>query len=410
MQIQEFIHEQRLLEMERNKALLAREKDALKELFQERYNLLEDDISLKYCFFLLERRFGVIGVRSYFTKKIGEYLLHEQQKTISDYADLLQQIGFIAELIIVIQYLHNQILDQKFEVKTSELINRNLLASNILRELLFDYIDEKIVPEHQTLVADTVAKILMYVDIGQMMELNYGHYDSFQKEYLDSIAKNSEINQFIDTHLAIIFPIINEQLQDKWGDKKDFAVHYFRRTILTNASFFVCIAQLLCKLFKVDNQNLENTVTQFGIGYASVLQITNDVADMVHIKKGTIAKNPNDVFSDLRNCNITLPLLLHLQHQPKRLIWRYLNDPQKHLYIIEYYRTELMQELREGLAVETTIQLGHRLIVYARNILQPTNPATTLLNDMLKIGEWNKYYREWYKSRKNNRKKHKFPT
>ncbi|MBL7786927.1 MAG: hypothetical protein JNM36_13550 [Chitinophagales bacterium] len=409
MQTQDPIHNQRVLEMERNKVALSREKDALKDFFQERYNLLEDDISFKYCFFLLDRRFDVIGVRSYFTQKIGEYLLHEQQKAIADYADLLRQIGFIAELIIVIQYLHNQILDQKFEVKTNELINRNLLASNILRELLFDYIDEKIAPEHRTNVANTVAKILMYVDIGQMMELNYGHYDSFQAEQSSKVAANSEINQFIDTHLAPIFPIINQQLHNKWGDKKDFAEHYFRRTILTNTCFFVFIAQLLCKLFKVDDQSLRNTVAYFGVGYSAILQITNDVADMVHTKKGTVAKKPNDVFSDLRNCNITLPLLLHLQHQPKRLIWRYLNNPQKCAYIIEDFKTELAQELQDGLSVETTIQLGRQFIVYTRKILHPTNPATALLNDMLKIGEWNKYYREWYKNKKQP-KNRKFKT
>lgn len=400
MQTQDDIRNQRLLEMERNKALLVQEKDTLKELFQERYNLLEDDVSLKYCFFLLERRFDVIGVRSYFTKKLGEYLLYEQQKAISNYADLLRQIGFIAELVIVIQYLHNQILDQKFEVKTNELINRNLLASNILRELLFDYIDEKIILEHRTAVADTVAKILMYVDIGQMMELNYGHYDSFQKEQLSSMAKNSEINQFIDTHLTPIFPIINKQLQDKWGDKEDFAVYYFRRIFLTNASLFVHITELLCKVLKMNNVQSIEEVRRFSAGYGMIVQVVNDTTDMVYIESDAVGKTQDDVFSDLRNCNVTLPLLLHLQHQPKRQIWRYLNDPQKHPYIIEDFKTELMKELQEGLAVETTIQLGREFIVYTRTILQPANPATLLLNDMLKIGEWNKYYREWYKNKK----------
>jgi geranylgeranyl pyrophosphate synthase len=400
MQTQDPIHNQRVLEMERNKVALSREKDALKDFFQERYNLLEDDISFKYCFFLLDRRFDVIGVRSYFTQKIGEYLLHEQQKAIADYADLLRQIGFIAELIIVIQYLHNQILDQKFEVKTNELINRNLLASNILRELLFDYIDEKIAPEHRTNVANTVAKILMYVDIGQMMELNYGHYDSFQAEQSSKVAANSEINQFIDTHLAPIFPIINQQLHNKWGDKKDFAEHYFRRIFLTNTSLFVHITELLCKVLKINNVQSKEEVRRFSAGYGMIVQVVNDITDMVYIESDAVGKTKDDVFSDLRNCNITLPLLLHLQHQPKRWIWRYLNNPQKYAYIIEDFKTELMQELREGLAVETTIELARQLLVYARQLLQTNNSASPLLNDMLKIGEWNKYYREWYKNKK----------
>lgn len=393
------VSHKRFAEMEWLMSELQTEMCKLKKIYYEKYRLFEAEDIVKQYFFLLVKRLQTHGVRSYLIYKTAQYIANEQQRQLSaDEQQTVKQLAFIAETIITIQYLHNQIIDKKAKVTDNAAIRKNIIASNVLRELLFDYITtmQFIDKNNKKKIEKTVGKIFLLVDMGQSMELNYGHYSAFKKNSFSPIT-SSNVNKLINEYFEDFKIVIDNLAQKLPEEHYTFLQLYFRRLFLTNVVLYVNCAELVCTLLNYGKT--PNLIIKFSNLYGILFQMVNDAADMVYVKgKETVGKVENDVFSDLKNQNITLPLFWHLLKAPRRLVYRYLENPVKNQYIVEYFQKEILLELRDSGAMDICIQTGRDLAGMASNLLNPNNPATPFLNDMLNIAHWNIYYKIFYKN------------
>lgn len=391
------ISHRRFAEMEWLMSELQTEMCKLREIYHKKYQLFETENSTTNYFFLLEKRLQTRGVRSYLIYKTAQYIANEQQRELSEKEQqVVKQLAFIAEAIITIQYLHNQIIDQKANVTDNTSIRRNIIASNVLRELLFDYIATMpfIDRSNKKNIEKTVGKIFLLVDIGQSIELNYGHYSSFKKNNFSSIT-SSNLNKLVNEYLGDFELVIDNLTQKLPKEHHAFLQLYFRRLFLTNVTLCILLTKMNCKLLKEQNAN----TVHFAAIYGLLFQIVNDATDLIPVKgKETVGKVENDVFSDLRNQNITLPLFWHLLKAPRHLVWRYLENPIKNQYIVEYFQKEILLELRASGAMDICIQIGRDLAKKAGNLLNSNNSATPFLKDALSIGYWNIYFKNFYKN------------
>jgi len=399
------VYQQRMKEMEITRQQIAAELPILQNIANSKYALLIDDTLITYCFFLLDKRIEKKPLRAYFLQKVGDYVMANEEMTFdAKRQKLLTKLGFIIELIMVIQYLHNQILDGKAGVTSKEKIAQNLVAGNILRELLFDYITTEIGKfdnNTATKTAECVARIFMYVDIGQMMEINYGHYNAYKKNVFPEIDTNSQLNQFIDEHIVCVQTVVDE-IKAAIPEKKQFIDLYFRRIFLTNVSLFVFSTQLICDLLNSSSKK-QNELLKFATTYSVALQIVNDVADIIPENKNqdTVGKEKDDAFSDLKNQNITLPFIYHLQKGYNRLIESYLKNPQDKAYIIKDFQEQLNQELVDSLSIDNCVAMGKKIAKEAKKHLDENNPTTFLFWNMSQIADWNYYYTIIYKNKNN---------
>ncbi len=366
------------------------------------YQLFEQDDLPAYCFELLNRRWEMNAYpqRAYFIRKIYEYVLCEQGKKHNYELDKLFKvnIGFIMEVTIVIQYLHNQIIDGKFEVGDIKSIRRNLIASNILREILFQYIQQEI-ESHDILekVKKCTSNILLYVDLGQRIEQEYNHYNSYQKNILLPLSQN-EIGLF--SNLLCIRSVIGS-VKKEIPNKANFIEAYFRRIYLTNGCFYTFMVQLVVDIldYKDEGENLSEFATAFGIA----TQITNDVVDFVptikdnnkNLSSNTVGKKSTDTYSDLKNKNITLPLIFHLSKNQDGLIETYLSEPYT-TDSIDNASLDITKEIINSGAIRRTMKVGRDIAdLGCNNLLK--NPTIVNLIDMMSPTKWNKYYFEFSK-------------
>lgn len=395
--------------MEECRQLMETEFDAFEENAGKKYALLHGNRLTYYCLPLLKKRFEHKSLRGYYMMKVAQYIAYGKGANEEKKArEIGVKMGFVAEVIIVIQYLHNQILDAKAGVTTQERISQNLLASNIMRELLFDYvyhnlqsIDKDVANianadrKRASYLVDAVAQMLMYVDLGQMLEMDYGHYGAYKNASVPDYA-DSELNSYIKQHNKIIKKQI-AAISSEMRAKERFVDLYFRRQFLTNGALFLLMTKHLCKILKCSTER-QTELTRFGVTYSTALQLVNDVADTVpsHHQQATLGKDANDAFSDLRNSNITLLYAYHLHKGSGHLVKDYLDNPQEEKKIITNFQTQLYQELVDSGAIDKCVKWGRNLATMARNSLSPTNSATEMLCNMTEIADWNKYYKIIY--------------
>lgn len=395
------IYTQRMNEMRVTMSQVKPYLTVFQAIAESKYYTVQDDIFENYCFFLLKNRFRGVSARAYFVQKISEYIFWERGAAMqTEQVKLMYQMGFMVEVAIVIQYLHNQILDGKSGVTHTEAIRKNLIASNIVRELLFEFIELEMPERLRAKIRATFRKILLYTDIGQMMELNYGHYDSYTKKQKAPFEANSEIGQYTDKHLKCIEPIIREVCQQA-KPKGKFVQHYFRRLFLTNVSLYVATTELLCELWDCPAE-IDTSLTNYATTYGTAFQIVNDVADIVpkERSKQTVGKTPEDAFSDLKNRNITLPLIYHLQKKYKRSIENYLREPGRYPDLIENNQEFLRKDFLNSHAIDNSICITRCLHEYSKGFLNKYNPITPFLINMSEIANWNTYYISIYSETK----------
>ena len=282
-------------------------------------------------FELLNKRVeGHLGVRSYFVHALSRYIQRQAEleglpmkRRPQDLFDT--QLPLLAEGIITVQYLENQILDGKDQTRSCEKEapkqrrDQKLLASHYVKDFLYDYIDNKILPddlEDKRLVARTVRRIFRYVDLGQMMQDEWGTYDWFKQGHKGDISISPEIDAFLNK------PIIRLHWK-KIGSKGinsrhvNFMRNYLRRIYLTSGALFVMLAELEMDLLGYEGKernNIINAAASIGI----IGQMVNDICDFV--PHPTVAKEAEDVFSDIRNDIVTLPLALYFDRNPNKEI------------------------------------------------------------------------------------------
>ena len=387
----------------REKGMIQTQKRMQRELlilskYLEKYKLFESDDLYDYCLSYLSTKIKEKSTRSYFVSQIYDYLVFgssekEKFKKRGIQALIKRKIGFIIEIVIIIQYLDNQILDGKYGAKDSSTkVNKNLISSNILRRLLFEYIDKEIGKKnnkHKILVKKYVEAILLHVDLGQRLDKEFTNYKFYLNPSNLPFAK-SELYNF--STLDCIKEIILQIKKEIREEKHQFVDIYFRRIFLTNVCLFHLSAKLITEILSCsDEKKLE--ILNFSTSYGLAMQIVNDIIDFIPSKlnKETIGKKSTDAFSDLRNLNITLPLILHLEEGYNRNIEKYLNNP-KDISIINKLQDILIRELISSRAISKSQRIGYLIGKKAMTYLSNKNPVSSTLENLAEIATMNKFY------------------
>ncbi len=278
---------------------------------------------------LLNRRINDLGIRSLFSRLVLQYIteIAEKERVKIDKSNAHfyeQQLPFIAEVIIAIQYYHNRILDGKGGLRDAsgqmikEKVDQHLIAGNLIKDTLWEYIDQKVFPadsKKNKLVSQTVRRIFQLVDLGQDMQDNYGTVDKYLSVKANYPA-HSSVEDTVTDHTAISFfwKLLNNNgipSKNEW-----FIRSYLKRIQLTSGALFQQIATLITDLTGYKGPQRENII-KFALLQGMLGQLVNDNNDYVlpEYNISTSSKIPEDAFADLRNDNITLPLVYFLQNQ-----------------------------------------------------------------------------------------------
>lgn len=364
-------------------------------------------ISLNISF--LKKKLSGKPLRAYYATKIYDYLNSNKDQNINHIFDpdglFKEKLPLLFEMVIAIQYLDNQILDGKYEVSSHKNINRNLNSSNVLRGLVFQYLKKYVKPhlngniELYELLYEQINELLLRVDIGQGLDKEKSNYSYFNKERIPLKKARGIIFDHI-TKKAIGSQV--ETVVEKYPDKKDFIELYFQRVYLTNTYFFRAITKVVGTLMKSDQQDL-NDLFLFSERYGLMLQVVNDVTDYAYspdLKEQknlrTVGKFQEDVYSDLRNDNITLPLIFHLYKSIGRgkieEILRIEEEKRRSQLIIKNKLT-IKEEIVNSGAIEDSMEFGKLLADSAISSLSLSNSITPILKNMCDIARRNKFYK-----------------
>jgi geranylgeranyl pyrophosphate synthase len=343
-------------------------------------------------FALVNQRFSGSPLRAYFVYQMAGYL-HQNQKRrkriAAEPAIFDTKLPFIFEMVITIQYLHNQVLDQKAGVTTPQQINNNLLNANLLKDLLYQYISQSFDRKTEALVQHYVRQAFMIVDIGQRLEKDWNtlsHFDASVSIPTDILPPDLE--QFIE--LDRVQPFLRHLEREVPKNKWDYTALYLKRIYLTCGALFVLATKLLIELRGASTQTAEQAI-QFSVCYGMMRQLINDNADLVPSQLGltTRAKKASDAFSDIKNGSITLPVLLHLTQQEAPLLREVLQKG--HDQWDAALEPPIHQALLESHALFKSIQFGKVLAAMCTQALAGQGESRQALLKTCEIAYWNKF-------------------
>ncbi len=354
-------------------------------------------------FYLLNKKVNSLPLRGYFSKKLLDYIREEYPKLEISPAliDLFPgKLPFVVEVVITIQYYHNQILDGKGGVLSSDRIKQNLLLSNLLKDQLYSYIDARFQREQAILVADYVRKMFKYTDIGQLIEKTYNTYKAYNDTKDFTLPYGGAINTAISQD-CIDFLLSHAARHSEPGNDS-FLRLYFIRIYLVSAMLFKLTAQLIKDLIGLEERNQLRgfDIEMFSEYYGVMLQLVNDNCDWIPSKyqHKTVAKNYSDSFCDLRNKNVTFPLFIYLQRSSGAIL-NYLEEEQ--LEITPESQDQYYDEIIETGAIKEAIRLGKDTGQKALSYLNPANSNWVIFEDMVKISHYNRYYYHFFEEMKN---------
>ncbi|MGB0983584.1 MAG: polyprenyl synthetase family protein [Saprospiraceae bacterium] len=372
------------------------------ELVDEFFSLLNKRLEKGQCF------------RPYYMKVLYDYIkqcmINEKQDVSHLETPRMKQLleielPFFAEAIITIQYLDNHILDEKNGIKeNNKALKKIMLSSNIMKDYLWEYINhiefdnKEIECSIKKRLRIYIRKIFLYVDIGQSIELDWNRY-SIIKNNIEPIENpfKGELEGFID------FKPMNEIIDFVFSEIKEeyhsCLNNYFKRIYLTTASLFILLGELLLDITGYKGKEYNN-IKDFTKCYGLLSQIVNDNCDMVpaHFELKTNGKTVQDAFSDLKNKNITLPSLFHIDDRiENNTIIEVLGN---NSLITSKVEDIIFEEIKKQKTVYKSISIGRLLAKKARIFIN-----TDEILNILTIADWNKYYHAFYE--KNNSPKSK---
>lgn len=233
------------------------------------------------------------------------------------------QIPLLSELIISVQYLENQVYDGKGGLLEGGILHHrrtsaNVQASHLLKDYVYDYIDRianKGTRLHKRLT-HTTRRIFQAVTLGQHWEDEYARFDYLYKGFTDYPTAPDNIESLIDHDLvADLWARFQRWGLPEW--QSAYCHFYLRRISLTNATLFAQLAALMINLTGYNGREKERVV-KFCKGFGLMSQLVNDIGDCVPATRGvgTVHKDADDAFADMRKGSPTLPSLFLAMKRP----------------------------------------------------------------------------------------------
>lgn len=324
------------------------------------------------------------------------------------------QFPFILEVIISIQYYHNQILDEKSGIETEDRMKDNLVISNLLKGQLFRYIDVLDLSNETKYKLNKFSnKIFELVDNGQKIEKSYNNYQSYSK----MVDDKKEVPTFkklfsenIDAKLLNQITNLAAEIAGLDGPHRAYLKLYFQRIYLTNASLFQETGSFLANLLKVSKRK-SRRITQFATITGLMLQMVNDNNDFIpsRFMEETAGKDAEDAFSDLRNLNITLPLLIHLGKKKIGAIANFLLI-EKHRKtngkssLSLYEERKIFEDITESEAIYLSMKIPKEIKKGALKLLNKNNAKINPLIKTLSSVDNNRFYWHFYEKEEEYKK------
>jgi len=400
------IKTKRFKEMDGMGKSLVKEIEVLKKIL-ETYQVFSDAKLAAYTLSYFKSKIDNKPLRAYFCRKLYEYLSEAKTadgKGPTKWKELFfLKLPFLFEMVIVIQYLENHILDDKYDVRKGQdkTVNQNLISANILRALLFLYLDKEVTPlladEKQVLVIHRLlSRLLLFVDLGQRIDKEYNNYQCWVDA--DQFPLLLEGRYLFPPFVQDCISSFSKLVKTEVTGKDPFIDGYFQRLYLTNVYFFECIVEIVLTMMNYEGREKGN-LRKFAIQYGYMLQIINDYADFAYspnkkeqalLKTG--GKKTTDFFADLYNFNITLPLIYHLEEGSRRKIEAYLAGGRRQKKILTQYPMQIVNEIKESGAIRKCIDLSRQLSLSARICLDEKNSMTPYFENMCDIAMKNKFY------------------
>ena len=345
---------------------------------------------------LLERKLSGRPIRAYFLVKTTRWLTQLQSplqrlrtKALPGLDRLFSaQLPLVFEVVITIQYLHNQILDGKSGITDRLSISKNMLAANLLKEQLYRYIDQEVPQWARAKTIAAVRSCFEQVDQGQFLEQTqntYAAYQNGQQDWRGTIPSSildridlSAVSPFLDK-LKLDLPIILHEQLDV----------YFHRMYLTCASLFVEAVTLVGQLLRIPAKRMYS-VQQFSVCYGVMRQLVNDNADWIpsHFGLDTKTKTAADSFSDLRNTTLTLPLFFYLATGQGGKIDYFL---ERQMCWSSAFENVVFDEILDSDALFMSVQNTRILAELALAYLPVDDLDAYYLADSCEIVHWNKF-------------------
>lgn len=360
-----------------------------------------------HTFLLLERKIADKPVRAYFSGEVFDYVRRAARQqglalNCEDTRLFLRVIPFVAEVVISIQYFHNQILDSKAGVtcRNKRQIDQNLLSANLLKEYLYEYIEQETEPAHAAIITRYVRRIFKYVDVGQQIEKKWNSYESFDQGLYKNRQLHPEIEAFANPER--VTPLL-ETLRRFYPERSDYANAYLQRIALTSAALFVLNTEMILEISGYKGVEHERLL-EFAWLYGMMQQVINDNADVVpsRFNHETTEKTASDAFSDARNHNVTLPLFLHLENMrlapenhEQDLVKSILQRP-FHVTLTHREEERLFLELRASGALYFSIDLGKYFAAKAQDSLTGSACDCQTLLALCEVADWNRYIYDCY--------------
>jgi hypothetical protein len=374
---------------------------------------------------LVEKKLDNGSVRSSFARWTFEHIKERSTNRSSHDVDgfLRDDFPLLIEIAMSIMYYDNQVLDNKGDVSKLEEIKENLIARTFLKDWCFEYVEHKLIkPEQQQLVGRHLRKIFSSVDVGQHLDKTWNTLEVFENNnfYYDGLSERLFKSLWPDEqHVA--WPFMRDWIKKMrlWVDytflleafenirrenwsKSHYLNLYLDRIFLTNSALFLSIVELNCELTGYFGDQ-RNRLSALAVGYGMSLQIVNDYADFIpvpwHYKREneTVEKKASDVYKDLLNRTISLPLIVHFGRKNKnRLIYRLAKSrPEK---ITRIQRFNLQKELYQSEALKTCVQITQQMVrIYNKDEafrLDRLCAASMFLRDLPSICFFNRYNKE----------------
>lgn len=300
-----------------------------------------------------------------------------------------QQLPFILEVIISVQYYHNQILDRKGGVTTHAAINDNLIMGNLLKDQLYRYIRKLNLPEaDRWIVEKEVRSIFEYVDIGQYIEKSCNTYEAYRSGQwshpfgnLDALVDADCIREVTEV-IQSVHPI----------QRTDYLHIYLQRIYLTNAVLFIKATGLIATLLEVD-QEIQQRADRFAGLFGMMQQVVNDNSDWVpsRFQESTVEKGCGDVFCDLNNKIVTLPTMMHFEKNTDgKILAQY--EGNKRTLFTQTVEEELFDEIAKYHSIYYSMAVGKQL----KQLLMQYSFKKAFIADLCGFAGNNKYYKHFY--------------
>lgn len=399
------MNEQRKLGMEETRKRLEKE---WKQLLEK----LHVNDQLADCLFpLVRKKFSNISIRGFFVYAMFEYIREQAAiegtpLRLSDHEVLFDtQLPLVFELVISAQYLDNQILDGKGGILDGQAYNKtrlweNTLGGSHLRELVYEYIDTLILPQDSSLqkeVRHSVRQAFKVVDQGQFMEKKFSSFENYFQGFNPLPSVGEPTARLLDNDLIDrIWTLLRQEgLSDT---HESFTRFYLRRIFCVNAAPFVLMTELLLTLTGYAGTERDR-VLHFAREFGMMAQMTNDITDLLPMvyEQDTIEKTHLDAFSDIRNGNITFPLLFFLDLNPGQT----LKDFNSEVHTVE--KQMLLFEMLRPVCRNALIPFLKKWADHCkRSNLSKANRFYTILADVTSVVYNKRYFRHFGRPPKKN--------